>query len=100
MKRPRARSIRTLVAAGTVAASAALLVGAAAPADAQIGVIAVVANRFERTCSIGCSPFEQVNGAFNTLVPSDCVTKYPGPWPPDKVTRRGAGTGPCTEEDG
>ena len=98
MRMHRVRSV--LTAAGLLAASTTLLVSAPSSAAAQIGITGTVPNRFERTCSLGCSPFIQVNGPFDGRVPSVCVTKYPGPYPPDKVTQRAAGSGPCTGADG
>ncbi len=98
MRRHRVRSVVT--AAGLLAATTTLLVGVAGPAGAQISITGTVPNRFERTCGLGCSPFMQVNGPFDARVQSVCVTKYPGPHPPDKVTQRSAGAGPCTAADG
>ncbi|MEV0606185.1 hypothetical protein AB0I61_07400 [Polymorphospora rubra] len=66
--RPQVRARRGRLAALLVVPT--IVVAIATPANA-----ATVLNRFERSCYFGCSPWVQVNGAYNASVGSDCVTK-------------------------
>lgn len=75
MKRPRVRSI--VAAAGTLAASTALLVGTAGPANA-IGIS--VPNNYVRTCSaerhgggVWCTGYQLVNSPNANGSPDPCV---------------------------
>lgn len=67
--------VRNALAA--MALSVGVLMSSAIPATA-ISITATVPNRLERTCWYGtshCTAYKQVNGKYQGVYPSVCVTK-------------------------